>query len=165
MNKNTVIIIALVVVLGIGGLIFMTGNNSQELPEDELTPQFSGELVEDEIEITGNPETVVALFMDNFIETAPPESDIEALNNALDLISDEAKMQFGDEPTSGDLAMFVGVQDIPDNGYQVSGVSFNQDGDQGTANVEVTLNYSGGESVKTFDLIKVNNNWVIDKIN
>ncbi len=149
-------------IFAVGGVVYLTGKEEK----DTFTPEPGvEEITPEENLVTENPEDVVETFIENFIKTAPPESDQEALDTAVSLLSEEAKVEVGEEPTSGDLAMFVGVQDIPDQGYQISDISFTNDIDEGYADVELTLKYSGGDAVRSFELSKINGNWLIDNIN
>ncbi len=160
-SKNTLIAILILVIFIAGGVIYFIGGNQ---PEVVLPQPGSQEITIEKNVGDENPENVVELFLFNFIETAPPESDQQALDIAVSLLSEEAKVQVGEEPTSGDLGMFVGVQDIPDQGYEISDISFTDDIDNGFADVEVTFKYSGENVIRNFELSKVDGNWLIDNI-
>lgn len=162
MNENTLMIILFLVIFAASGVIYFTRNNQSQI----LVPETERQEITIEKDVgTENPENVVELFLINFFKTAPPESDQQALDIAVSLLSEEAKMQVGDEPTSGDLARLVGVQDIPDQGYQISDISFTDNIDEGYADVEVTLKYSGGDAIRNFELSKIDGSWLIDNIN
>lgn len=159
-NENTLLILLFLVIFTAGGAIYFTNQPEILIPETERQEIA----IEEDVGVE-NPEEVVELFLSNFFETAPPESDQQALDSAVSLFSEEAKMEIGDEPTAGDLAMFVGIQDISDQGYEISGIEYTDDVNQGTAEVEVTMNYSGGDTIKVFSLSKFDGNWLIDTVN
>ena len=172
--KNSILIIAVLVVLFSAGVIFM--NSQKESPQELETQRDDTPLVEENIQEPAEATqltrkdamSVVGDFIDNFIAAAPPESNEEALSKAVSLLSEGARTDMQEEPTSGDLAMLMGVQDIPDEGYVVGEVEYLENPAtgivDGIAEVEVTLNYSGGPASRVFVLSKVDNYWQIDTI-
>lgn len=115
------------------------------------------------------PEETVEAFLINFIASAPPESDAKALSKALSLLSDNVRKKLPPNPASGDLARFVGVQDVPDRKYVISKVIYKKnlvsDNEKTLAQVHVILKYSGADSEKLFQLSKTTDAWRIDGIN
>lgn len=77
-------------------------------------------------------------------------------------------MNMNEELTSSDLAGFVGVQDVPDGGYDIKDVTYAEGVSFGlsdrVAEVRVDLNYSGGMVQKVFLLSRNNNGWKIDGV-
>ena len=78
--------------------------------------------------------------MEDFMNSVPPEADQEGWG----------------------LISMVGVEDIPDNGYKI-GEIFYEDNDA-FAEVEVTLKYSEGDIVKIFYLSKTDDLWQVDYV-
>lgn len=83
-------------------------------------------------------------------------------------MSDGAKAQIENPDGSYDLARFIGVQDVPDQGYTIQEVTFSENpanGDpQGLAAVNVALQYTGNTSNKTFILTRDGDTWLIDAV-
>ena len=168
MKKNSPAIILVVVILTIVGFFFISQNSTEE---SSLTDTVTEESADNNVEITqtvSDPEEVVDVFLTNFILSAPPTADEEALQKAVSFLSEGAKMEIGEEETSGSLALFIGVQDIPDEGYEIRDITYSDNTASGVENslteVNVTLKYSGGNTEKTFTLSNVEDSWMIDKI-
>lgn len=165
MNKNIVILASVAIIVVITSVLFINRGDEQvspgtesNLPADEATMQ----------EEQTAPEDVVESFMDYFLASAPPEVDEDAVDNAVALMSEGAKMQLGEDFSSSSLAAFMGVQDIPDEGYEIGEVNYVDNEATGEENalaeVEVILDYSGEDAVKTFVLSKTDSGWLIDSV-
>jgi hypothetical protein len=169
MNKNTTIVISLLVFLAIGGLFLYRTNVRQ----GDLTDPLQTVEIEhpDTSEVTQyqNPEEALDVFLKSFIASAPPATDLDALPTALSLVSDRVRLEMPTEPNSGDLARFVGLQDVPDNGYEIGEVVAFDNAEIGVedemAEVEVIFNFSGGDAPRFFQLVRVNNSWKVDAVN
>lgn len=115
-----------------------------------------------------DPATVVENFLNNFISASPPSFDKKALANAVILLSEGAKMGMADNPTAGNLAMLMGVQDVPDEEYEIGEVVYKDNKasgvENGLAEINVILNYSGGNTERLFLLSKIDNMWQIDRV-
>ena len=168
MNKKIVITVSVLVIFAVAGVILLTRNGAQETTLVETSNEINEEVVIEETENLLGPENTVDSFLSNFILSTPPSADEEAVENATMLLSERAKMGMEDKPTSGDLARFVGVQDIPDNGYEIGEIIYKDNTasgmENGLAEIEVTLKYSGGDVVKTFLLSEVEDFWQIDGV-
>lgn len=167
MNKNLMITISVLIFAAIVGVFLFTRSGPQETTLVETGGEISDETTS-EVEKLPDPESTVNSFLTNFILSVPPTTNTEAVEKASSLLSEGAKMGMEDEPTSGDLAMLVGVQDIPDNGYEIGNVVYKDnvaaDIEDGLAEVSVTLKYSGGDVEKVFLLSKVEDSWQIDGV-
>lgn len=166
MNNRIIIVVSALIILAIGFLLSSNGGSddlSQDIPvSDKQIYQDRGE--------SGNmrAEDTVSSFMENFIASAPSEGDMETLDAAVSLLSEGAKLGMGEDPTSGDLASMLGVQDFPDEGYQIGEVTYLENEATGEENalaeVEVSLNYSGGDTERIFLLSKSDSGWQIDGV-
>lgn len=118
----------------------------------------------DRSKVTG----VVESFMDSFINSAPPEPNQSSLKLAVSLLSEGAKAEMNEPPTSGDLARLIGVQDFPDQGYEIGEIVYQGNAasgiKDGLAETKVTLKYSGGNILRIFQLSKVEDLWQIDGV-
>lgn len=104
---------------------------------------------------------VVKTFCDNFFK-GPPAINEQGVMAALDLLSQKAKQSMtviGPSPSAA-LASFAGVQNVPDQGYTIDGISEGAE----KATIKTTWKYSSGLVNKTFDLEKENGNWKINSI-
>jgi hypothetical protein len=113
-------------------------------------------IVEDE-----EAERVGFQFILDFIEVGPPSMDQIAADRAYQALSSNAQASVNQETLSRDLAMFVGVQDMPDQGVSVENLVLNEDGN---AILTVGLNYSGGRALRDITLIKENDEWKVDAV-
>lgn len=166
MNKKYIVIVGLVLVFLLGAVLMnLSRNKAEDLSGVQPTEDQS--VYEDEIYVLGAEETV-EFFLYNFFMTAPPDPDPGALTGAVSLVSEGARVAMGGSPTSSDLAAFVGVQDIPDEGFEIGDVVYPENAATGVedeaATVEVTLMYSGGDTVRVFSLSKIRGHWLIDEI-
>lgn len=115
-----------------------------------------------------DPIVVVGNFIDSFVSASPPKANQYALESAVDLLSEGAKAGMDESPTSGNLAMLLGVQDVPDEGYEIGEVIYKENKasniKDGLVEISVVLNYSGGDTERFFLLSKVDELWQIDGI-
>lgn len=144
MNK-TILLIIIIVLAGLG----IWWLSSTKAPEVVLTPSHQ------EAELVGFN------FMLDFIAIAPPESDFEAMERIYDNLSVSARQQISGEMFSRDLALFVGVQDVPDQGVSVE--DFQVINDSKVALI-VGLNYSGGRVLRKINLIIEEESWKVDSV-
>ncbi len=100
-------------------------------------------------------------FWENFLMLAPPAEDAEAGERLLDLLSDRAREEVTRETLSRDMALFVGVQDVPDQGVEFEEVNMKADG---SAVLPVNLNYSGGVTKRYIQLVKEDGEWKVDGV-
>ncbi len=107
------------------------------------------------------PEMVVEAFLAHAFGSAPPAGHEQAAAAAASLLTADARESLDDTAVmSGQLALLLGVQDVPDRGYEVGAARV--DGDE--ASVEAALNYSGGATSRTFYLDDTDDGWRIDSI-
>jgi hypothetical protein len=102
----------------------------------------------------------VAEYLELLPESGPPNINPTAVEQMVGLLTANAQSQLL-EPHSRGLAMFAGIQDLPDQGTSIAeiiGVSQTQ------AEVKTIWNYSGAQSLKTFIMVNENGSWKIDQI-
>ncbi|MBW6442110.1 hypothetical protein K0B04_04395, partial [Patescibacteria group bacterium] len=155
-KQNKYIIFFVIAVLIVLGFLIYRANQTAVLEEEVVT--------EDIVTVErASPVEVASMFFDNFVLTAPPNMDENALGNALLYLSEEALStltQTEGQYTSGSLAQFVGVQDIPDVGYSASELTTIED----SAQVLMTMDYTSGTVLKLFRLSLIDGEWKIDSV-
>ncbi len=149
MNKNfvwfTIVLLAVFLVL----FIFLGKEEVTDAPTDELSPDAVA------------AKEVGLSFFDDFIAIAPPAEDPDAEGRILEMLSERALDEIDVEMLSRDLALFVGVQDVPDQGVEFEKITIEDDG---SASMVVILNYSGGSAERHVLLVKEDNDWKVDSI-
>lgn len=141
--------VVLLLAIALGVLVFIFGKSTAEAPTDEG---------QGEIE---SIEEVGVSFFNDFFAIAPPAEDDDASERLMGILSESASEGIDIETLSRDLALFVGVQDIPDEGFEVVDIALGEDG---TANMVVQLNYSGGPAIRKVEMIKENDEWKVDSV-
>ncbi len=151
MSKKTGVILF---VLGLALLGFVIYSSLTKPKDDLNNNKISPALTDESAEIVGFN------FILNFIKSAPP-ADEEAMNLAYEALSTEAKEMVSLETLSGDLARFVGVQDVPDMGASVEDL-------QAISEIHrvliVGLNYSGGRVLRAVILVAEEGEWKVEAI-
>lgn len=148
MRKATYIILAVIV---IGSMVwYFSADNSSSDPSTPGTPSH------EEAELTGFG------FMNDFVKVAPPSEDKDAANRVYEALSENVKSKISKETLSRDLALFVGVQDVPDQGVSVENLIINEDG---KATLVLGLNYSGsGRVLRNVNLIIEDGKWKVNSV-
>jgi hypothetical protein len=115
-----------------------------------------------------SPENAVAYYCEEFFKSAPPNWNKEAAKNAYNMLSSRAQknLPVQIDVLSGRLALFAGVQDIPDEGFEIVGLV---DSGKNSAIVETKWNYSADlirdtATIRVFYLVKEGGKWKIDAI-
>jgi len=141
---------------------FMSPKVADVLEEESLpVPEEESADINDEIVIDDEAEKAGFQFVLDFIEVGPPSMDEAAANRAYQALSSTAQASIDQETLSRDLAMFVGVQDMPDQGVSMENLVLTEDG---SAILTVGLNYSGGRTLRAITLIEENAEWKVDAI-
>jgi hypothetical protein len=132
------------------------------LPNQELAPPA----VDENSRTTA--DGAVHLFMDAFMASTPSESDNNTSHEAQIYISIETLQEVQTEDGQYRLPELVGVQDMPDLGYQMGEVTYESDPETGVeetvARVPVIFNYSDGPITKVFILSKAGEQWQITDV-
>jgi hypothetical protein len=164
MNKTVMKIVTIIILAGVG--LFLLNKNTTQNVQNNETDNTQTTVTPVNQVVIQSPEETIDTFLANFISSAPPNSDQQAIKEAVSALSEGAKIDTT-EPTSGDLARFIGVQDVPDS-YEVGEATLGDNNASnvvdGLAEVKVTLKYSGGDTERVFLLSKVENNWQIDGV-
>jgi hypothetical protein len=159
MNKSVIgfSIFSLVVVAG-AGFAYNFYSNRSVITSDQPQP---AERQESKLPSAEEAELVGFTFIQDFIASAPPSADAQAQQRAYDVLSLGVKQLVSIETISRDLAEFIGVQDVPDQGASVEDL---QMGENATATLIVGLNYSGGRVLKAIDMVVEDGVWKVDAI-
>ncbi len=100
-------------------------------------------------------------FVNDFIAMAPPSEDLEAKERVMSKLSNKALNEIGDDSPERDIALFFGVQDVPDRGFDIEEVLL--EGDD-SAVLKVKLDYSGGSAYKSINMVKEDGKWKVDSV-
>lgn len=142
MNRKLLILLAILIVLVVGALFYYLNPGQEVIVEDEK----------------GLPSEVVSAFIESFIQSAPPAIP-GADEEAFDLLAEGTQAMFSDDVSlAGQLAMFVGVQDIPDLGYEISSEEVME---EKKVQVETIWRYTGMEVERYFILVEEEGGWKI----
>lgn len=161
MDRRVVIAIGIgaILLMGVLWLVFTPKDEQVQrpipLPNEQDTPEPTIQELSDQ-----EAEQVGFTFMQNFLKSGPPEPDPKAQQEAYDALSQIAKQRVAQDTLTRDLALFVGVQDIPDQGVSVEDLQ--REGD--TATLIVGLNFSGGQSLRAVELIVEEGEWKVNNI-
>lgn len=158
MNNNLAIALGIGVLL-LGGLIYFSSRDRKAEVVDG-TPQPSMDQPEYERPTDEEAELVAFGFIQDFIASAPPDPDAEAANRAYEALSERARLAISQDTISRDLAGFIGVQDVPDQGASVEDLQVS--GDIGT--LIVGLNFSGGRTLRAVNVVVENGVWKVDSV-
>lgn len=177
MHKKYILFILLAIV-AVGAVYFYT--NSGKPAETEITKlEGIDEILEDAAYepapimydisegVDSSISNLINEFFTNLAGSAPPTSDIDSSAAAANLFTAEAKSKIPNINGMYALAPVVGIQDLPDRGYEIKDVAFEESkAEEGsnTADVTVILKYSGGNVQRLFKLVKVEDTWKISDI-
>lgn len=102
-------------------------------------------------------------FIQDFIALAPGAlENPQAVASAYAALSTSARAAISEDSLVNDLAQFVGVQDVPDQGASVEDLQVISDNQ---AILVVGLNYSGsGRVLRNVHLVVENGEWKVDRI-
>ena len=174
MKNKKIILATFLALVFVAGFYLLNTPKPSTISTDTTTERTNGDTQEPQLVIDkesldrSDPASVVGDFLDSFASAGPPVSSQEALEKAAYLLSEGARAGVGEAPTSGDLAMLLGVQDIPDEGYEIGEVVYKDNEasgiKDGLAEINVVLKYSGGDTERLFLLSKIDDFWQIDGI-
>lgn len=142
MNKLLTSIILILLILG-GVWWFMS---KEEVPASVAMPEV------------GEAEVVGLNFMQDFVKISPPSSDEEAKDRVYNSLSTSAKQFVSRENIVADMAQFVGVQDVPDQGVSVEDMQVMEDN---SVILILGLNYSSGRVLKAVNLVNEEGAWKV----
>lgn len=161
-KKKLPIFLIIFVIIAFGIYLYSNSSNNEinkleTLEETKTTPTT---VIEESLLTDEQAEKVGFAFILNFIESAPPKADLQAQQKAYEALSTNAKKRVTGK-SSGELARFVGVQDIPDLGASVEDLKIVSEKE---ATLIVGLNFSGGRVLKAIHLSAENGEWKVDRI-
>lgn len=166
MKRQSLVVGVLLLVLIGGGAWYMFGRGSNIEGEDLAGVGVQEQTMETEIDEVNSLDHQMAefrayTFIQDFVEIAPPESNPEAEERVYAALSERAKTEVSRERLSRDMAVFVGVQDVPDQGVSVEDL---QVVDDENVVVVLGLNFSGGRVLREVHLVVEENEWRVDDI-
>ena len=142
--------LTIVIILVLVGVSIFFEERPQLDPQEEADRQTK-ELVKE----------IAQDFLNNFIAFASPSEDPDASKKLLKVLSEDALLEIDEENLSRDFALFVGVQDVPDMGFEMGDVSL-EIGNR--AIVKTKLKYSGGSTLRNIHLLLEDEMWKVDSI-
>ena len=162
-----ILLVIFLVIILTRGYLLLTQRHDESIEEPPVEAMSTK--VQENLSNEAAREEVIKQFMEEFLKTAPPEPDEQALENAINLFTEEAKEGIPTIDGKYHLGMLLGVRDLPDNGYEISDTLLRPDPvteQPGMlANVGVILKYSSGQqTVRVFNLVKVNEGWKIEGV-
>lgn len=100
-------------------------------------------------------------FMRDATSVSPSSPNPQAQERAYAALSESAKAGISQEQFLADIAQFLGVQDMPDNGVSVEDLERTS---RSEAVLTVGLNYSGGRQLRDVYLVVEGGAWKVDAI-
>lgn len=140
----------LVVLLIVAGWLTFSSLDQYQEPEEETAVNQT------EIKEAGER------FMANFPALAPgPDREAGVENDIWQTLSSRAQTEIDRQDLSRDLALFIGVQDIPEEEVQLGEPEVINDHQ---ATLPVKLNYSGSPAHRDLHLVLEQGGWKIDRV-
>lgn len=169
MQIKPLIVYVITFVAFVIGILILINYRSQSIPPSAKPNPYSTEQVtESSASNTSFPERTVGSFLSYTIQAASPNPNPQAVADAVASLSDRLKTQLGTEPTSSDLLNLLAIQDIPDQGYEIANLTYQDHPEtlepKTVAQVEINLKYTQGNQSKTFTLTEYGPIWLIDEI-
>jgi hypothetical protein len=149
MKTNFIWLTIILSIILLGLLVFIN--------REEITQNSEEETVSE----SQKAEEVSLKFINNFILIAPPAVNIQAEKDLLNSLSENVLSKIDKEMLATEMASFVGVQDIPDQGVEIGELTLI---DQENADLRIVLIYSGGEVEKIINLIKEEGEWKVNSV-
>ena len=145
----------LVLFLYASGFIPCTAPGPEPEPSEAVPPEaYEPPSLED-------AELTAFGFMQHLLKAVPPVSDPEAKRKMYYSLSGRARSKISMEKFNRDIALFIGIQDIPEYGVSVQDLKVTGERE---ASLIVGLNYSGGPVLRSVNMILENSRWRIDSV-
>jgi hypothetical protein len=106
-------------------------------------------------------EQVGYQFMLDVVAAAPSNSDEEAAQRIFETLSSSAREGKSVDTIASDMALFVGIQDVPDEGVSVEDLQIKSPTE---AVLTLGLNYSGGRVLRDIHLVVEDMMWKVDSV-
>ena len=148
------ILIILLLVVGLGGLAWwLLGTDAVENTVVETI----------EIEVPGEEEAELVgfQFLQDVIAAAPGSEDDDATQRVYSSLSRNARTVVSEDTVMADMAPFVGIQDVPDQGVSVEDLQVLSATE---ASLIVGLNYSSGRVLRSINMIVEDGEWKVDSV-
>lgn len=152
---NTYILWGGVVVLLLAGVwwVTMSSHDAPGVPEESA--------VEPEAPSEEEAELVGFAFLQDVIAIAPGTADEAAGERVYQSLSSRARGEVSQDTLSRDIAFFMGIQDVPDQGVSVENLEVHG---ERSATLVVELNYSGGPALRAINMVVENGEWKVDSV-
>ncbi len=157
-NPVLLVILLLILAVSIGLLCYvvMSGCLSKE-------PIPVYEEIEEEPELPSHEdaELIGFNFMLDFLEIAPPDANEEAIERMYEALSVSAREIVSLENFVEEIPLFIGVQDVPEQGVSVENLIIIDDEN---AEFITGLNYSSGRILRKLTLVAENGEWKVENV-
>lgn len=161
--KKNVFLIVLSATILLGIVAFFFQKRVSAPVSDSVIPKQAEQEVSDT-----KLQQAVGTLIEGLVASAPLNNDEESVNAAVGLFSEGEKSQIPVSSGEYRLAGYFGVQDVPDEGYEIINIEYMDNPASGEENamaeVTVTLKYSGGNVQRVILLTKSGDSWLVDGI-
>jgi hypothetical protein len=106
-------------------------------------------------------EMTALKFMQDVVAIAPPNIDKEAAKRIYKALSSAARAEVSEETLSRDIASFVKIQDVPDQGISIEDLQIVSVRE---VYLIIGLNYSGSRALRNIHLVIEDGIWKVDKV-
>jgi len=106
-------------------------------------------------------EVIAFQFMQDVVAVASPEVDSVAAERIYRILSSAARTEVSEEFLPRDIALFVKIKDVPDQGVSVEDLQVVSESE---VYLVVGLNYSGGRELRNIHLVVEDGDWKVEKV-
>lgn len=106
-------------------------------------------------------ELVGFAFVQDVIKAAPSSDDDAAVTRIYEALSTRARAEVAVDTLTSDIALFMGIQDVPDQGASVEDLVIDSEAE---ATLIVGLNYSSGRALRAIRLVVEEGEWKVDEV-
>lgn len=106
-------------------------------------------------------EVIAFNFVLDSLALAPPATDADALDRVLRALSEEAQGSVKRETASRDVALFLGIQDVPDQGVSVEDLQVVSPSE---VYVVLSLQFGGSRVLRHVHLVIEHGTWKVDRV-
>ena len=154
MNKS-ILVIGGIIIIALGAWWLWGGVDGEPVEEGEQDEVVETVPDEEAAEMTGFG------FMQDVLAAAPGGDDAAAADRVYAALSERARSEVSEDEIMRDIALFIGIQDVPEHGVSVENLEMHSDTE---ATLIVGLNFSGGPAIRAIDMIIENGEWKVDAI-
>ncbi len=164
-KSSPVLIVVLIILLAVSlGLLWCVTTKETPTPvtEDPKPIEIIDEVSEEEERVMHEEAELTGFgFMQDFLLVAPPDADEEAIERMYAALSTTAKEEVSLETFVQDIPLFIGVQDIPEQGVSVEDLQITG---PDTAEFFTGLNYETGRVLRKLELVMEDGEWKVDGV-